>query len=596
MFIDRESLDSAYPAKFGTQDGFLFVPANYGQYSQVFPSGGFLSNTSSNQAIAYLRSQAAVISDVDTPTDGNVTVLLSVDKGLLLLQEAVTQVRSSSPSSLYILVADSWTTSQMMLVSALTALGHRTDTVTSGQAAFDAVVARYDPSSPSVASFLQSQPLPADNKHPEQYDAVVMAESFLAGSGQWDGLQAIRMIRQWEAQNLNHLGTDGNSTSARSVRIPIIGLGARGSGLVGDEQEMLAAGADVFLTQPEVDYVPASELASPVTLSVGLDPSTQELFERASEQQEVNQLALTLTSFLFRSSRSLNVTVLSPPTASQLPDLTALQSLRPGPVFSLGSQILLEGNLTSINAALTGLFLLATNDTRGSVTLTLTVTDRPGPCLLPPTSSRPSSPFALHPLYPVVPTVNVSLSAYSYFNFTSSLSVQSQQARLCDTSPPRTSQATIAVFVVAVNQPPSVSGGPVNLTFTAAVDTIALVAPALVVADADHLAGLTDPLPTEDMQPPVGVRLSVQLGRLSLPLQAGLTFLQGTGYQDRVLSVLGAIGRVNAALAAIQYTCRSADGCASGLTDSLVLTVNDEGFSGKGGPLKATIALLVSII
>ena len=55
---------------------------------------------------------------------------------------------------------------------------------------------------------------------------------------------------------------------------------------------------------------------------------------------------------------------------------------------------------------------------------------------------------------------------------------------------------------------PSVSGGTVNLTFNAVVDTIALVAPSLVVADADHLVGLTDQLPSENMQPPMGVLLS----------------------------------------------------------------------------------------
>ena len=71
------------------------------------------------------------------------------------------------------------------------------------------------------------------------------------------------------------------------------------------------------------------------------------------------------------------------------------------------------------------------------------------------------------------------------------------------------------------------------------MDTIALVAPSVVVTDADHLAGLTDLLPSEAMQPLMRIRLSVPLGPVSL--QASLTFSQGAGYQDRVPSVLSAI-------------------------------------------------------
>ena len=46
-----------------------------------------------------------------------------------------------------------------------------------------------------------------------------------------------------------------------------------------------------------------------------------------------------------------------------------------------------------------------------------------------------------------------------------------------------------------------------------------------MVADADPLAGLTDPLPSEDMQPPMGVHLSVPkvVKRVKLGVQLSLS-------------------------------------------------------------------------
>ena len=558
-------MDSAYPAKFGSFNDFLYVPANFGQYSQILPSGGYKTNTTSNDPISYARNQAVVISDVDTAVDGNVTVTISVSNGLILLRDE-TQTGAVSPPSLHLLVAESRVTDQMMLTTALVALGHTVDTVTDGHTAYAAVVARWDPSSADVTDYLQTHPLPVNER---QYDGVIMAEAFISGSSDWDGLQATRLIRLWEERHFNSTHT----------HIPIIGMGKQRD-LVGDSSEMAAAGVDSFILQPATDYVDPTSLDSVVPLFLGAT-TTSELKERAEEQKKYNQIALTINNFLLRTFSSMNITNLSPPTAAQLPDLSVLASL-PGPVYTLGSTIQLQGNLSAINEAMERLFYLSTNDSNGVISLDVSVTDSPGPCVLPPNAQ---SPFAKRPMYPTVPIVNVSISAYSFYA-PDNESIAMQQ--LCDLSLSQTTTASIAIFVVEINQPPTISGGPESSSFAAALDSSQIISPSLVVEDADHLSGLITPPPTVDDEPPISVRFSVQLGRLSLTVQAGLNILQGIGYQDRVLSISGPIQRVNDAVAAMTYLCRSVDGCAAGLTDVLSMTVNDEGFSGKGGPLSVS--------
>ena len=574
LYIDRRSLDSAYPAKFGSFNEFLYVPANYGQYSQIMPNGGYQTNTSSSDPLAYTRNQAVVISDVDTAADGNVTVTISASSGLILLRDR-TESGAVSPPSLHLLLAESRVTDQMMLTTALLALGHTVDVVTDGRTAYAAVVARWDSTSADAVVYLQTHPLPVNER---QYDGVIMAERFLSDSSEWDGLQATRRIRLWEERHLN------NSTSKR---IPIIGMGKHRD-LVGDSFEMAAAGADTFILQPATDYIDPASLDVRVPLFLGATTSN-ELKERAEGKMKYREIALTIHNFLLRTFSSMNITNLSPPTASQLPDLSVLASL-PGPVYTLGSSIQLQGNLSAINEAMERLFFLSTNESSGAMSLTVSVSDSPGPCILPPNAR---SPFARRPMYPIVPMVNVSISAYSFYT-PANESIAMQQ--LCDTSLPQTAVESIATFVVEVNQPPTISGGPENSSFSAITDTLQIISPSLVVADADHLSSLVPPIPTVDDEPPISVRFSAQLGRLSLTVQAGLNILQGIGYQDRVLSISGPIRRVNDALAAMTYTCRSVDGCAAGLSDVLSMTVNDEGFNGKGGPLSASKQIAILLV
>jgi len=569
LYFDRDSLQATYPAQFGTLGDYLYVPANFGPYSQVFPAGGFHANSSSS---SYAVKQAVVISDVDTPLGGNVSVTLSVTQGLLLLRNSYS-LGLNSPPSLHFLVAESREIDQMMLVNALTSLGHTADSVTDGQSAYEAVLTRSGFPPSNVDSGFREVGA-------RQYDCVLMAQQFLGGTESWDGLQATRLIRRWEA--------DSNSSS----RMAIVMMGKLRD-LVGDSAEAVAAGADLFLPQPFTDY----PIVDPAATSASPDIEDEQLRARAEQQAAYQQLMLEVNGFLFKQSLGLAVSTNGQPGFEELQALLAAYF----PSSSLASSSLvapsltLQGNLSAINGALQGLFFLASNASSGDAYLNISVSDSPGLCVLPPkwpvTLSR-GLPAGSPGVYPVVPFTFVGSNGHSYAERNSS-DFSEAADRLCDASPPQFTQAAIQLFVVAVNQPPTIVGGLANSSLLFSADISYSITPPLQVADFDHFASSsTTPV---DQQPPISVRVSVALGRLSFPLQAGLSLPQGRGFLDRVTSLLGPIARVNTALAAMQYQCRVADGCLQGLQDQLTVTVDDLGFSGRGGPLSASKLLQINI-
>lgn len=73
-----------------------------------------------------------LIDDVDTAPDANVTMTLSVDKGLLILS-GYEQPAASSPTVLKIAVAESNGDVRTFLENSLLALGHLVDTFTTGR-------------------------------------------------------------------------------------------------------------------------------------------------------------------------------------------------------------------------------------------------------------------------------------------------------------------------------------------------------------------------------------------------------------------------------------------------------------------------------
>ena len=96
--------------------------------------------------------------------------------------------------------------------------------------------------------------------------------------------------------------------------------------------------------------------------------------------------------------------------------------------------------------------------------------------------------------------------------------------------------------------------------------------------------------------PPISMTMTVMgMGRLSI-LRDKLVFVQGDGRLDKMISIRGTISDINAALETLRYTCRAQDGCKKDMLDSVHLLVDDDGFSGKGGPLTAetTVQFMVA--
>ncbi|MBX9582155.1 MAG: hypothetical protein K2X87_17765 [Gemmataceae bacterium] len=138
--------------------------------------------------------------------------------------------------------------------------------------------------------------------------------------------------------------------------------------------------------------------------------------------------------------------------------------------------------------------------------------------------------------------------------------------------------ATATVTVQFLNQPPSVTvpGGQVTdsggtLTFSAGNGN------AVAVADPDAGAN------------PVKLTLAADAGTLTLSTTAGLTFLTGDGTADPTIVATGTLTSLNAALAGLAYI--------TPLNDyrlvTLTVTVDDQGYTGTGGPLTATATVPV---
>lgn len=94
------------------------------------------------------------------------------------------------------------------------------------------------------------------------------------------------------------------------------------------------------------------------------------------------------------------------------------------------------------------------------------------------------------------------------------------------------------------------------------------------------------------------LQLSVHSGRLRAPQTvAGVVFLE---YSDPVngdsaMEFTGTIASVNAQLAMVQYACFTLDGCEVITRDYLTIHVDDNGFTGAGGPQVASQSATISM-
>ncbi len=150
---------------------------------------------------------------------------------------------------------------------------------------------------------------------------------------------------------------------------------------------------------------------------------------------------------------------------------------------------------------------------------------------------------------------------------------------------PQQDSKTISISVGPVNHPPvnTVPGQQTvnedtTLTFSSPVNPIS-------IADPENTGSNI-----------YQVTLSVAHGALTLNGTAGLTFLTGNGTQDPTMTVQGTIAAINAALNGLQYLPSSNfNSLPPNGPDALVITTNDLGNSGPGGPLTDTSSVSIVV-
>ena len=87
---------------------------------------------------------------------------------------------------------------------------------------------------------------------------------------------------------------------------------------------------------------------------------------------------------------------------------------------------------------------------------------------------------------------------------------------------------------------------------------------------------------------PLQVQLTATNGQLTLGSTSGLSFIAGSGSGNAAMEVLGTIADINAALDGMRFTPSSSSG-------NLEITVNDQGYSGSGGPQSATANVAIEV-
>jgi ELWxxDGT repeat protein len=148
---------------------------------------------------------------------------------------------------------------------------------------------------------------------------------------------------------------------------------------------------------------------------------------------------------------------------------------------------------------------------------------------------------------------------------------------------------SLKVYIAALNDAPVVTVPVVVFTV---VQGSEVAVTGVTVSDSDVRETVYTAPHGLRIEGPITVSVLAERGRLSLGAINGLTFTSGNGRLDREFTVTAAIDEVNAALATLLYTCGA--GCSSG-TDTVTVTADDNGYTGKGGALQdtATISIIV---
>ena len=344
--------------------------------------------------------------------------------------------------------------------------------------------------------------------------------------------------------------------------------------LLGD---VLSAGIDTFFYLPQSEYLPTSDSGSTIVTINGTSETrgTRVLRE---QYEKFGIFAQQVSDFLTVTYRAMKIT--AEIDAYEQPSSEKLAEL-PGAV--VGNKIHFEGTIADINKAMKKLFYYAPQGTNGNITYTVTVSDQPLGCESLYGAMIPTNPnnFVQRPSRAILPTTD----EYGMFGNSSNLD------SICDRNRTRTTVAYLPVYVVAVNQAPTIS---TDSEFYSQVQLDTPV-PEITITDVNHeqMTRLTSM--GEDLQPSVTLTITAGHGKITLLVKDNVVFLQGVGRRDQALIIRAPLDVMNGVLKTVSYSCKFQDGCVSDMTDTIYVEVDDEGYRGKGGALTASTTITVNV-
>ena len=592
LYIDRPALDAAFPARMAFFMEGLYVPASAGTRNLVVPKGG---SRSLNEAALHGTAQVAAITDVDTPDDANVTVMLASSQGFVVLTDK-TEQGASSPKQLNILLAEAQLAPRTLLFDALTKLGHAVTTVTDGRGAYEAFSQRVELLATYAGHFNGGADL--NSADFRQFDCIVMSLQFKTDGGQYDanytltetafattidGFQATRLVRRKEAEAIE--SPSGALVGVPASRVPIIAT-ALPRQVLNDRIEALAAGADFFLPLSYTNYLRKEDMRARVVLP-GQTSTEASLYMKQQEMANYASLASLIQRLVARESSSVNI------TASGGEGLDALQLDRlPG--VTVGRVVEVTGSIAEVNSAMQNVYFYASPGTVGDVELSITAIDQPLPCTLQPAALQLQSSTKT---FYEIPDNRLRPRRFANMYdpvLATSPGTETPPSRLCDSGVSNRATATIPFLVQRLNSPPVIVIADDADKFDSLLNAQTSL-PQVIVSDHDFDGLAIKTSFGDQQQPPMVVTLSCNKGRISLTRPDGVAYVSGKAELSRSVSLQGPIDKVNIVLASALYSCGKTDGCVAGDIDVVTIAADDLGTSGKGGSLTTTRTVTVNI-
>jgi ELWxxDGT repeat protein len=549
VYVDKKYLDKEHPARMHVYEQGLYLPASYGVRDVVVPSGGF--RTHNNVEATRGVDQAIVVDDVDTAPDGNMTVVLTVEQGLIVL-EPRTDISPSSPTSLRVLLAQDTRIDRMYIQNVLESRGHSVEVVQNGEAAYNAILEGALSENPS-----------------RRFDVAFIELDLDTSGGMWDGFQVARRLRFFESGDS---AEEGAGTIAPTKLVAM----SRLRRVINDKQEAARAGFNRHFVLPTVGFVLPGEEGDRDELGKWPDPSLDEsrsilITQQLKEREQYEVFVTNFEDFLYRHDSDVAIEVVDYGTAGELgPEVEAKL-----PGLTVGKEVSIEGTPLQLNLVLRNMYYYASSGSRGNVSLTVTAIDSPLQC----------SRDAQHIFKTSLPGARSAL-----------LGEIAKDGGTCDMTHSKSTTRTIHLAVIPSNRAPTIVVHEGMAGGTNATVDVQVSLPTVTVIDPDFALEVFKDSYGRDMLPPVSVELSVTVGRVTLRNTNGLSFRRGIGLSDKSFSFTAPLDVANKALATLAYECRSADGCMAGFTDSIRVSASDEGFSGTGGALSASETILVAVI